>query len=881
MGPIRARNSPRGSSLVLAVVALIVSGEQSLRDHPIATSEPLEYLDGSDWTVSTLAGAVWSNHTQLKVPATVPGDLATDLQRAGVISDPYFNNSFIAYAEQWASPSSAWRYEKQFQALDRGGATPTTSLVFDGVKMAASVTLNGRHVGFTTSQFLRYRFDVTDALVPGTNVLHVDFEGASGTLSPALPDDGGRFMACTGGWDWAPLSPTRNSRGTPTFSKGIWKAVYLSRVPPGGVAIHHLSPQVFYNGPYPTARLPDAGSSRDYNFSVVARVEVWSPAALANATLQLEGSWDDGVVRQVRALHIPARRATVLNVTLPALRPALWWPLGLGPQRLYTLTARAYGSGQSQPSESTRTVGFRSVALVTVNDTDPLVVAAASGQQGSGNFSMFFRVNGVPLFSRGANFVPMEEFEGRASVAATVRLVKSAAEAGFNMLRIWAGGVYQYSAFYEACDALGVLLYHDMMFIEQGHGPCCPYYACASGWSCAGHPYNASCDCDTPAGDHQRAEIVHQVRRLAHHASVVVYDGCNECSGSGRYADFVMATVAAEDASRPVWPASPSPGWLAGVHRLTGLPVPSAALVPSHGRFANRSGANCSAPCTACQCSLCGCNEVESHGPYVGDTPAFYAGLEMAPDFSAATFGKMGHFADQLVAGPSQRGHFTSEFGCTGLSSWESMSASLPPSEWSVGSSAMKRRNHPPASQIERYFGVGHNLTATGRAPFQRQLYQHMMAQAWWLKVMLEQTRRTNEWGMLFWMFNESSDCLLRVETASDSPWAATANEMLFAFPHRLVLPQVRVVADVAAADTGASGATVSLSTTGAGGGKGGMALAVVLTTASAGRFTRNVISLMPGTVTVTAFVPWEEGGEFNIGEFQRTLRVEHLQEAV
>ena len=102
---------------------------------------------------------------------------------------------------------------------------------------------------------------------------------------------------------------------------------------------------------------------------------------------------------------------------------------------------------------------------------------------------------------------------------------------------------------------------------------------------------------------------------------------------------------------------------------------------------------------------------------------------------------------------------------------------------------------------------------------------------------------------------------------------------MLFAFPYQLTLPRVAVKAAVAAAGTRSGGATVSLSVTGTDGQKTGMALAVVLTTASAGRFTRNVISLMPGVVEAIRFVPWEEGGEFDIGEFERTLRVEHLQQ--
>ena len=47
------------------------------------------------------------------------------------------------------------------------------------------------------------------------------------------------------------------------------------------------------------------------------------------------------------------------------------------------------------------------------------------------------------------------------------------------------------------------------------------------------------------------------MRRLSHHASIVVWDGCNECqvymgTDTAVYAEFVLAQVAAEDASRAV-----------------------------------------------------------------------------------------------------------------------------------------------------------------------------------------------------------------------------------------------------------------------------------------------------------------------------------------
>ena len=133
------------------------------------------------------------------------------------------------------------------------------------------------------------------------------------------------------------------------------------------------------------------------------------------------------------------------------------------------------------------------------------------------------------------------------------------------------------------------------------------------------------------------------------------------------------------------------------------------------------------------------------------------------------------------------------------------------------------------------------------------------------------------------------SDCLIRLTTAStggDAGWASSTNEILLVFPYQLVLPQAQVQVQVYASGPateelgGANGselegATVKLSAT------GGVALAVVLTTASAGRFSRNVLTLAPGVTETTEFVPWAEVGDFDLGVFEQTLRVEHLQKAM
>ena len=104
---------------------------------------------------------------------------------------------------------------------------------------------------------------------------------------------------------------------------------------------------------------------------------------------------------------------------------------------------------------------------------------------------------------------------------------------------------------YEACDELGIMVYHDMQYAQGGHSP-----------------KNDAV---------QDAELRHQIRRLASHPSIVMWDGCNECrviigTPTGIYATFVMTVVAQEDQSRAVWPSCPALGWTGGVNRLTSMP---------------------------------------------------------------------------------------------------------------------------------------------------------------------------------------------------------------------------------------------------------------------------------------------------------------------
>lgn len=231
----------------------------------------------------------------------------------------------------------------------------------------------------------------------------------------------------------------------------------------------------------------------------------------------------------------------------------LWWPNGLGDQTMYNLNV-AFRSGGYQTDWIHKRIGFRTCALVTVNDTDDSLVNVIirNKSEGSGLHGMFLRINGAPIWSRGANVVPMDQLEGRLTDEAHRVMVASSAKANMNMLRVWGGGMVLPDSFYEACDELGILLYHDMMFAQQNHGP--------------------------KKTQVIEDEIRFMVRELSFHPSIVLWSGCNECTvrmntATEIYATFVMQTVAEEDDTRIVWPSCPAAvGWKTGVYTIDGRP---------------------------------------------------------------------------------------------------------------------------------------------------------------------------------------------------------------------------------------------------------------------------------------------------------------------
>jgi beta-mannosidase len=120
----------------------------------------------------------------------------------------------------------------------------------------------------------------------------------------------------------------------------------------------------------------------------------------------------------------------------------LWWPATHGRPALYDVELVA--GERSFPLART---GFRHLEVDRGDGTDFAV-----------------RMNGVPVFCRGAVWTTADLLTLAGTRDAYEPLLRRAAEAGMNMIRIPGIATYEAPAFFDLCDELGLLVFADFMF---------------------------------------------------------------------------------------------------------------------------------------------------------------------------------------------------------------------------------------------------------------------------------------------------------------------------------------------------------------------------------------------------------------------------------
>jgi beta-mannosidase len=467
------------------------------------------------WTVTAVAGPAPKTVTG-SIPATVPGCVHLDLMAAGLVPDPYLDRN----EEQltWIGRVD-WRYESSFD-WPGADADEQVELVALGLDTVATIELNGTVVAHTANMHRSYRFPVGALLRPGSNAIAIIFaaglteaERRSEELGPRPhvnphPFNALRKMACNYGWDWGP----------DVVTAGIWRPISLETW--RGARIAAARPLTEIDG--------SAGILR-------TSVDL-QRAPGVNTPLTVEVT----VAGVTAAVEVPAGKSSAL-VESRVADVAQWWPHGYGEQPLHDVEVRLSADAVELSSWHGR-VGFRNIELDTTPDEHGTPFALS--------------VNGIPLFARGANWIPDDCFLPRVTRERYDQRLRQATAANVNLLRVWGGGIYESDDFYDLCDELGILVWQDFLF------------ACAA--------YTE----DEPLRSEVVAEAREAVTRLSPHPSLALWNGCNEniwgreewgwkeplgdlSWGWGYYTEVLPAIVAELDPTRPYSPGSPysmSPG---------------------------------------------------------------------------------------------------------------------------------------------------------------------------------------------------------------------------------------------------------------------------------------------------------------------------------
>ncbi len=411
--------------------------------------------------------AVWSFRevsTTRWREAVVPGCVHRDLRRHGLIPDPFYGRNEAAL--QWVSERT-WEYRTEFEVSADMLAEERIDLVADGLDTLATVRVNGRVVARSENMFVGVRVSILHVVKPGRNVLSVQLGSATKFVArerldhrPREVNDpvGGctriRKQQCQFGWDWAPRLVTA----------GIWRDLRVEAW--SGARLRDI-------------RVRQKHDSRGVVLTIEPEIEHGKKARGRKNDLWIKGRVFFGGQLVTRIENNEARIEA----------PQLWWPNGQGAQPLYEVRVELW-CGETRLDAWTRRIGLRTIEVRRERD-----------RWGE---SFQFVVNGRPIFAKGASWIPAHSFVGGLTRKDYEPLLKSAAAANMNMIRVWGGGIYEHECFYDGCDELGLLVWQDFMF------------------ACTLYPGDATFLASV------RAEAEYQVRRLRNRTCLALWCGNNE-----------------------------------------------------------------------------------------------------------------------------------------------------------------------------------------------------------------------------------------------------------------------------------------------------------------------------------------------------------------
>lgn len=415
----------------------------------------------------------------------VPGTVHQDLIRHELLPDPFYgtNEKNIQWVE-----NEDWEYRTSFllteEQLNRDGA----QLIFEGLDTYADVYLNGSLLLKADNMFVGYTLPVKSILHKGENLLHIYFHSPIRQTLPQFESNGFNYPADNDhhekhlsvftrkapysyGWDW----------GIRMVTSGVWRPVSLRFYDVATINDYHVKQLEL----------------TDHKAQLANEVQINSVLPQQKtAELEVIVSLEGQKVSEIKEPIVLRPGINTFTLPIEITNPLRWMPNGWGKPILYDFSSRIICNRQVVAEQSHR-IGLRTIKLVNEKDAD--------GE------SFYFEVNGIPMFAKGANYIPQDALLPNASPQRYETLFKDIKEANMNMVRVWGGGTYEDNRFYDLADENGILVWQDFMFA------CTPY------------PSNPT------FLKNVEAEACYNIRRLRNHASLVMWCGNNEILEALKY----------------------------------------------------------------------------------------------------------------------------------------------------------------------------------------------------------------------------------------------------------------------------------------------------------------------------------------------------------
>jgi beta-mannosidase len=428
--------------LFLIIVCCSVSAQTSYRN-----------LSSENWTFNK------QNETK-KHKATIPGTVHTDLFANQLIPDPFFGANEKQL--QWIENEN-WEYETTFSLSEKEISNENIELEFEGLDTYATVYINGKIVLEADNMFRKWVILAKNHLKKGKNHLKIVFQSAvqkgkeeAEKLSYTLPEKERVFVRKAQyqfGWDWGPRFVTA----------GIWKKAQLK----------FLNSAKIESVNYDQKVLNESVADLDFIFAINA---------------EKSGKYQIKLGQKLFPFELK-KGQNLVKIPLSIPNPILWWSNGLGVPHQYVFHFSLEQNREILDSKELK-IGLRTIELVQEKD-----------EFGT---SFYFKLNGKPVFMKGANYIPPDSFIPKQTPSSYHETIQNARKANMNMLRVWGGGVYADDEFYNACDANGILVWQDFMF------------------ACAMYPG------DEQFVENVKQEVIDNVNRLQNHPSIALWCGNNE-----------------------------------------------------------------------------------------------------------------------------------------------------------------------------------------------------------------------------------------------------------------------------------------------------------------------------------------------------------------